>query len=364
MSTSSLKNSAIFLVICGAATTYHVYSQAKAWMKKRPVKHPTANDTKPKLVVISGCDHGFGYILAKALVKEPEYLILALALTEQGVGALQSLQKKHTQQEQSSPKLVAIRCDVTSDDDVQRVGEVTREILEENNAVLYSIVNNAGIAAGGDFLFFNDISTHQKVMDVNFFGQLRLTKTLLPWMLETSRDLSTHSPRIINLSSVCGVAASASNSTYNASKFAVEAWSDSLRLELEPFHIKVIKIRPGQANTQIQKNWAITYLQNFATAPTPIQELYGGDAFVTGVKKVLQSMGDGSSASPPELVVDMLVQTLKMPHFRLKAAYFVGADAQTVWRACGALPVTVSDTIKRFLRFRYPVLPPTIVESI
>jgi len=171
-----------------------------------------------------------------------------------------------------------------------------------------------------------------------------LYAVLLPTMLETSMKLSTE-PRIIYLSSVCGVVAPPANSTYNASKFAVEAWSDSMRIELEPFHIKVVKIRPGQTNTQIQSDWGTTYLANFAKAPLRIQELYGGVAFVMGVKEILAGMGD--SAAPPSMVVDVLVKTLTAPHSKLKPAYFVGNDAHGLWRALEALPSHIVDSIKR-----------------
>jgi NAD(P)-dependent dehydrogenase (short-subunit alcohol dehydrogenase family) len=352
MSSSSLTNFSFFLAVCGAATAYHSISKAVATAKKLTAKRPppTKEDSKKKLVVISGCDRGFGYLLAEALLKETDYLVLALALTEKGVRALRSLDDDEAK---TSPQLFASRCDVTSEDDVQRVGETVRRILVEQDAVLYSLVNNAGVASAGDFLFYGDISVYQKVMNVNFFGHLRMTQTLLPAMLETSRILTEH-PRIINISSVCGVSASPSNSSYNASKFALEAWSDAIRLELEPFHIKVVKIRPGQIDTQIQKDWATTYLDNFAKAPPIIQELYGGHAFEESAKAALKVIGGGPK-SAPEIVTDSLLNALTMRHDKLQPAYFVGTDAETLWRALGALPTSVSDSVKRLFRFEYPM---------
>ena len=362
MSSSSITNTALFLGFCSAATAYHIYSQVVSWASRR-TPPPTVDDAKKKVVVISGCDSGFGHLLAKTLYQESDYIVIALALTDQGV---QSLESYKEDQKGTKDKLFVVRCDVTSDSDVQKVGEFSREILRNNNAVLYAIVNNAGISSAGDFVFFgmnnnnnndnNNLGMYQKVMNVNFFGYLRLTQTLLPFMLETSPTMTEY-PRIINMSSVCGIVSSAANSTYTASKFAIEAWSDSIRLELEPFHIKVIKIRPGQFNTQIQRNWATSYMENFAKAPPSIQALYGGDKFVANVTKVLDGMGTPGNESPPEIVVEALVRVLKSSHHALKASYLIGTDAQVLWRAFHSLPTAVSDTIKQnMMRFKYPVL--------
>ena len=183
----------------------HAVSQLTNWASTKK-RNPTEIDAKKKLVVISGCDRGFGYLLVQALLKETDYLVLALALTEEGVKAVESLNDAAA----AENRLFALQCDVTSDKDVQRVGDYVREIIttQRNNAVLFSIVNNAGIPGSGDFLFFKDISPFQKVMDVNFFGQLRLAQTLLPTMLETSMKLSTE-PRadyLFEFSLWCGSA--------------------------------------------------------------------------------------------------------------------------------------------------------------
>lgn len=170
-------------------------------------------------------------------------------------------------------------------------------------------------------------------------------------MLDTSRKLSLQ-PRIINLSSVCGVVPLTANSTYNASKYAVEAWSDSLRLELEPFHIQVVKIRPGHINTQMQKDWPTSYFNNFESAPSHVKELYGGDSFVKNAAISLKDMGDGSATSPA-CVVDALRQSLSVP--RTKPSYFVGKDAHRFWRAMSIVPTTVADSTMRSIRLSYPI---------
>jgi catechol 2,3-dioxygenase-like lactoylglutathione lyase family enzyme len=203
-------------------------------------------------------------------------------------------------------------------------------------------------------------------MDVNFFGQLRVTQALLPLMLRTSKTLP-EGARILNMSSVCGVSASPSNSCYTASKFAVEAWSDSLRLELKPFNISVVKIRPGQIDTQIQKDYGINLLKNYARAPTAIRELYGGDKYSDAVKSVFEGMSISGIVLPKaSLVVDALMDMMSMAKSKLEPYYWIGQDAHTLFRALHVLPTAVSDTMKINYLTIAPVeqsLPPTGIIS-
>lgn len=328
----------------------------------------TDADERPKLVVISGCDRGFGRFLAEALLRETNYVVLALTLTQEHADELKQLATATATagaRKTSAGKLFAIQCNVTSDKDVNKMRDFVKEILESETAVLYSLVNNAGIADPGDFVFFNDCAVYKRVMEVNYFGQLNVTKALLPLMLSTSKTLST-GPRILNLSSVCGTTADPGNGAYSASKFAVEAWSDSLRLELKPFNIHVVKIRPGQIDTQIQTDWSVNYLKHFDAAPESIRQLYGADDFRGDTAKVTETMGKTKGA-PPSLVIDSLKDILALQtDATIKPYYWIGPDAHTFWRALHTLPASVVDTIKAGkMHFKpiQPELPPTGVIS-
>jgi len=110
---------------------------------------------------------------------------------------------------------------------------------------LAGLVNNAGIAVPGP-LEFVPIADFERQFDVNVTGQLRVTQAILP-LLRLGRG------RIVNISSIAGRSAMPVMGPYSASKFALEAMSDSLRLELRPWNIHVALIEPGPIQSEI---WA------------------------------------------------------------------------------------------------------------
>ena len=349
---SFLSTAMHFVVFCLISWTMLLYHGYKRLTQKQQSRK--SNDDQRKMIVITGCDRGFGRLLAQELLSNEQHfdlVVVALTLTKSAADELNQLNNNNNEND-SNKKLVAIQCDVTSDDDVKNMKDQVEQLLEAENAVLFGIVNNAGIANPGDFLWFSDLTVFQNVMDVNFFGQLRIANALLPVMIRTGKG-----GRLINMSSVCGAAASPSNSSYSASKFALEAWSDSIRIELEPFGVSVVKIRPGPVNTQIQSDWRRNMLQNFQQAPEMIREMYGGDAFYEATRQKMKKDYEALPMTDPELVVQALVDVLTVPASQLKAYYWVGSDAQTFWRALGCLPTSVVDTVKLLLHFA-PVSPP------
>lgn len=103
---------------------------------------------------------------------------------------------------------------------------------------LYGVVNNAGITLGG---FFEDLAEDEirRVIDVNVFGAMNVTRRALPMMRAARRG------RIVMMSSLCGRIGSVAISPYVTSKFALEGWSESLSMELAPFGIQVVIVEPG-----------------------------------------------------------------------------------------------------------------------
>lgn len=211
----------------------------------------------------------------------------------------------------------AIQCDVTRDEDIKCMAEVVKGLLSKEKLILTTIVNNAGMANPGDFVFYNDLESIKDVMDVNFFGQLRVTQALLPLLLLTS---PVYGGRVINMSSVCGASASPGNSSYNASKFAVEAWSDSLRLELAPFNIKVIKIRPGQFSTSIQSIYRKRFEENYQKSSDQVKSIYGGDSHAVKISNTFKGTQDG--ASDPMNAVKVLLSLISSDLNKLKPYYW------------------------------------------
>ena len=231
----------VFCTVCTVAWQLHVARQVQSLLPRNKKKKICPPDKK--IVVISGCDRGFGRLLVEALVarQDDKFLVVALTLTDK---AAQDLSGRH------SHGVCAVRCDVTSDADVAVMKHRVEQLLqEEKSAILYAIVNNAGIANPGDFAWFRNMTIFETVMNVNFMGQVRVTQALLPLLLQTS---AVYGGRILNLSSVCGTVASAGNSSYNASKFALEGLTDTLRLELRNSGIQVSLIEPGPIATQFR----------------------------------------------------------------------------------------------------------------
>lgn len=281
-------------------------------------------------------------------------IVVALCLTDEGIVSFNLYNKDNERNDGDGfCPVVPIRCDVTSEEDVAAMKALIRMLLSERNAVLYAIINNAGIADPGNFIFYRDLTIPKKVMDVNYFGQLAVTQALLPMMLSTSAVVGG---KIINMSSVCGTQVTAGNSTYASSKFAIEAWSDALRLELEHFNIEVTKIRPGQINTAIQSDWHFNYLKNYKSSPEQILALYGREKFVENFPEPT----DSSSITQPSVVVDTLTEVLRSKA-KLEPYYLIGTDAHTFFKAISNLPVPVSDMIKKIvipLRPEGPKPPP------
>lgn len=148
-------------------------------------------------------------------------------------------------------------CDITRDDDVARLfADVERRFGR-----LDILINNAGLGIRAPVVETQpDDARH--LMDVNFFGALRCTKAALP-LLRKSR-----SAQIVNIGSILSVLATPNNGLYCASKFALRAWSDALRIELRDAGIEVISVLPGYTDTDFFEH----------------QIRYGGPVRVTNIK--------------------------------------------------------------------------------
>lgn len=181
-----------------------------------------------KSVLISGCSSGIGQAVAKRLAKK-DFLVYAAVRNNTDLEAISLL----------SENIHALILDITKPEDI----EAAYKLISETSGSLDILINNAGIACGGP-VEASKTEQWKEVFDVNLFGTVALTKTMLPLIRKSSGQ-------ILNISSVSGLVAAPFMSIYAASKFALEAFSDSLRREITPMGIKVSVIEPGPTKTKI-----------------------------------------------------------------------------------------------------------------
>jgi NAD(P)-dependent dehydrogenase (short-subunit alcohol dehydrogenase family) len=136
----------------------------------------------------------------------------------------------------STGRITPVLLDITDERQVQALTEVLPERLD-------ALVNNAGIVVGGP-LEAVPLPELRRQLEVNVVGQLAVTQALLP-------RLRTSAGRIVFVSSLSGRVSTPLTGPYNASKFALEAMADALRMELAPWGIRVALIEPAQTDTDL-----------------------------------------------------------------------------------------------------------------
>lgn len=144
-------------------------------------------------------------------------------------------------QAEASDRLTPILLDVADADSIQRARATVEK--EFGGTGLSGLVNNAGIAYGGPVEFL-ELDELRRVFEVNFFGVVAMTQAFLP-ALRAVRG------RVVNVSSNSGLVAAPFLSPYTTSKWALEALSDALRVELDPWKMRVVVIEPGAINTPL-----------------------------------------------------------------------------------------------------------------
>ncbi len=189
---------------------------------------------KQKIILITGASSGIGYDAAVLLAKQGHKVYGAARRVER-MDALKEL------------GVVPIRLDVT---DEKSIAACVKTIIDAEQRIDV-LVNNAGYGYLGAIENVT-MEEARRQLEVNLFGLARLTQLVLPYMREN------HFGRIINTSSVAGKSVILFGGWYNVSKFAVEAFSDALRMETKPFGIDVCIIEPGAIKTA----WGIIAADN------------------------------------------------------------------------------------------------------
>ncbi|CAD5121152.1 DgyrCDS9690 [Dimorphilus gyrociliatus] len=201
-------------------------------------------EIKEKRVLITGCDSGFGYQLAKRLDSKGLYVI-ALCLHDHSCTRLKS---------ESSSKLRAFQVDVSKEEEIEQLKCLLREELEEKG--LHALVNNAGISSSEAVaeIYWLKVGDFQEVFNVNVYPIVNFCKQFLPYLKRAKG-------RIVNMSSAAAKLADPIETSipYLTSKYAMAAYSDSLRilLKLNNIPVSVHIIEPGMFRTNFMNSQEI-----------------------------------------------------------------------------------------------------------
>lgn len=190
-----------------------------------------------KVILITGASTGIGAALANALSEKYENIKLILAARNQ-----EKLESVAHSCRQQGAKVLVVPTDMAHSNQVKALAE--RAIAEFGTVDI--LVNNAGYGQMGPIELIPPEAA-QKQFAVNFHGALTLIQAIIPTMRQQK------SGRIVNISSLGGRIPFPVAGMYSCSKFALEALSDVLRMELKPFQIKVIVIEPGPVITDFFK---------------------------------------------------------------------------------------------------------------
>lgn len=175
-----------------------------------------------KVIFITGISSGFGKSVS-ALLARKGYTVYGTFRTPC----------------ESDSRVNKLHLDVT---DVDEVNRCINQVLEKEGRIDV-LINNAGMHTGGPAEMITDDLIRLQI-ETNFMGAVHTVKAVLPSMRRHKKGT------IINITSIGGLMGLPFQSYYSATKFALEGWSEALRMELRPFNIKVIVIEPGDFHTR------------------------------------------------------------------------------------------------------------------
>ncbi|TDA65999.1 MAG: SDR family oxidoreductase [Chloroflexi bacterium] len=241
-----------------------------------------------KVVLITGCSTGIGRDLAQRL-SQSGYIVVATARNVENMDGLITTLK--------------LPIDVTDPESIQNAIAATLKRFGRIDV----LVNNAGYAQVGAIEELTDNQVRQ-MYEVNVFGAMRMIRAVVPHMRQQKTG------RIINISSIAGKMVTPVNGSYSSTKFALEALSDALRLELAPFDIQVILVEPGAIKTNFDQTVHAHADEIVSNPASPYRSLY------LKYQQVSERMRGQEPG--PEAVSKVIQQALESS--RPKARYLAG----------------------------------------
>lgn len=230
---------------------------------------------------------------------------------------------------ESSGRITPLRIDVTDAATITSAAGTVANMVDD--AGLAGLVNNAGIVLAGP-LEFLPLDRIRQQFEVNVFGLLAVTQAFLP-LLRKARG------RIVNMGSISGRVSNPFIAPYSASKFALESFTDALRVELMPWGISVSIIEPGNIATPIWDKSIAASDDLQSGLPLAAKELYG--PMFTAVRQAAEK--SGKDAIPAIVVARAVAHALSAK--RPKTRYLIGRDARIRLILRKLLPDRVMDRI-------------------
>ncbi len=287
---------------------------------------------KNRSVLITGASTGMGEATARLLARKG-YTVFAGVRSPQAVERLLDERIAH---------LHPVQLDVTREQDIAQAYQTVR--AKAGKAGLVAVINNAGNAYTTPTEYY-DPEKARILMDTHFWGTVRITQTFLPLLREFGRQHPGQA-RILNVGSVGSLSAFPFIQFYNAAKFAILGFTESLRFELAPFGIQAIAILPGSVQTQIWQRNSQTLQETLAALGEEGLDLY--QPYLARYEALAGSLEKSGISS--QQAAKTFLHALEVPSPRLK--YFIGRDAKAVQLMVKYLPDGIRHwLIRRQLRF-------------
>ena len=266
-------------------------------------------------VLITGCSSGIGRVAADTL-RERGYRTFATARRAEDVERL------------AADGHESLRLDLT---DARSIDAALDEVLDRTSGRLYGLFNNGGFGQPGAVEDLR-VEVLRAQFETNVFGWHAVARRVLPGMRAAGEG------RIVQNSSVLGLVTLRYRGAYNASKFAIEALTDTMRLELRGSGVYVSLIEPGPILSRFRANAFEAFKRNIDVESSPHRDVY---------RAVVQRLADEDKEAPftlPEsAVVAKLLHALESP--RPKARYHVTVPTHALAFLKRVLPTRWLDTV-------------------
>jgi NAD(P)-dependent dehydrogenase (short-subunit alcohol dehydrogenase family) len=261
-------------------------------------------NNKKLYVLVTGASRGIGEASALYLDKLGFIVFAGIRKEEDGL----KLKKN------SSNRIMPVYLEITDSQSIEKAARTVSNEVGEHG--LYGLVNNAGIAIAGP-LELIPVDKIREQFEINVVGQIAIIQTFLPLLRKANG-------RIINISSKEGLLATPFVGPYCAAKFAMEAFSDVLRIELKPWKIPVSIIEPGVVATQLPRKSLNDAEILISQLPGQASDLY--NSCIANVRGIAENIINSAISADKVAITIAKALTASKP----KNRYVVGGDARLI----------------------------------